>query len=170
MKRFCLIMVFLLLLCLAGPWPVQAQEYSNAPTTGNLSSSYGWRSDPFTGGSRFHAGIDIAAPEGTPVYLPQPGTVVYAGRYAGYGNVVVIHHLSTLYTIYGHNSVLYVHPGERLQRGAVLARVGSTGRSTGPHLHFEVRFKGTYLNPFDYLAWLKQVYNQGPRLVWGAGS
>jgi murein DD-endopeptidase MepM/ murein hydrolase activator NlpD len=134
----------------------QAADYAYAPVAGTMTSPFGWRSDPINGGSRFHGGIDIAAPSGSPVYTPQEGVVVYSGNYGGYGNVVVIHHGGGLYTLYGHNSYLMVNYGDRVSRGQVVALVGSTGRSTGPHLHFEVRQGNGYVNPLDYLGYLHQ--------------
>jgi murein DD-endopeptidase MepM/ murein hydrolase activator NlpD len=128
-----------------------------APAGGTVSSEFGWRVDPFTKGKRFHSGLDIAAPVGTPVFNPEPGSVVYAGEYAGYGNVVVVKHdRKGLYTLYGHNSKLLVARGQRVEPGQPVALVGSTGRSTGPHLHFEVHFNNKYMNPVDYLVFLQQ--------------
>lgn len=136
---------------------VEAADYAYAPVSGSLTSPFGWRSDPFTGGSRFHGGIDIAAPEGTPVYTPDAGTVVYSGNYGGYGNVVVVQHPNNMYTVYGHNSYLMVHYKDQVKAGQMISLVGSTGRSTGPHLHFEVRQGNSYVNPLDYLNYLSQI-------------
>lgn len=133
---------------------IASLDFSNAPVAGVLSSPFGWRVDPMTGGNRFHGGVDIAAPYGSPVYLPQSGLVVFSGPYGGYGNVVVVQHSGNLYTLYGHNSYLLVSPGSRVSRGQMIAMVGSTGRSTGPHLHFEVRQGNQYVNPLDYLGYL----------------
>lgn len=108
------------------------------------------------GNSRFHGGIDIAAPTGSPVYAPQSGIVIYSGAYGGYGNVVVLQHSGDLYTLYGHNSYLLVKYGDRINAGQVISMVGSTGRSTGPHLHFEVRQGNGYVNPLDYLGYLQK--------------
>lgn len=126
-----------------------------APVGGTVTSNFGWRTDPFNSSHRFHSGIDIAAPSGTPIYSPQNGVVVYAGNYGGYGNVVVIDHGYQLYTLYGHTSAFYVRAGQAIYRGQAIAAVGSTGRSTGPHLHFEVHQKRQYVNPMNYLAYLQ---------------
>jgi len=128
------------------------------PVYGKVSSGFGMRTDPFTGKPAFHSGLDIAADMGTPVYAVQDGIVTYSGVKGGYGNCVILDHyypdvpqIPRLQTLYGHNSQLLVHVGDRVQRGQVIAYVGSTGRSNGPHLHFEVSYNGMYVNPMDYL-------------------
>jgi hypothetical protein len=121
-----------------------------------MTSPFGWRTDPITGHPRFHGGIDIAAAAGMPVYAPQAGYVMYSGAYGGYGNVVVLNHGNSLYTLYGHNSKLMVQAGQAVYRGQVISLVGSTGRSTGPHLHFEVHYNKQYVNPVTYMAYLQQ--------------
>lgn len=126
------------------------------PAVGKMTSAFGWRADPLTGGQRFHGGIDIAANTGSPVYATQAGLVAYSGAYGGYGNVVVLNHGNSLYTLYGHNSRLLVQAGQPVYRGQTIALVGSTGRSTGPHLHFEVHYKQQYVNPLTYLSYLQQ--------------
>lgn len=133
-----------------------ALDYGYAPVSGQVTSTFGWRTDPITGGPRFHGGIDIAAASGTPVYAPQAGVVMYSGNYGGYGNVVVLNHGNSLYTLYGHNSQLLVQAGQNVYRGQPISRVGSTGRSTGPHLHFEVHYNQQYMNPVTYLSYLQQ--------------
>lgn len=135
-----------------------AQDYGFAPVSGQVTSPFGWRTDPITGSPRFHGGLDIAAPMGTPVYAPQAGYVVYSGTYGGYGNVVVLNHGNSLYTVYGHNSQLLVKAGDSVYRGQLISLVGSTGRSTGPHLHFEVHYNQQYLNPVSYLSYLQQSF------------
>jgi hypothetical protein len=135
-----------------------AQDYGFAPVSGQVTSPFGWRTDPITGSPRFHGGIDIASPMGTPVYAPQAGYVVYSGAYGGYGNVVVLDHGNSLYTVYGHNSQLLVRAGQTVYRGQMISLVGSTGRSTGPHLHFEVHYNQQYLNPVTYLGYFQQSY------------
>ena len=109
---------------------------------GKITSSVGWRKDPFKSGKyKYHRGVDIAAPIGTPVYATEIGRVHFAGwNPGGYGWLVVIDHLNGYYSMYGHNSRLYVHTGQYVNLQTVLAAVGSTGRSTGPHLHYEVRY------------------------------
>ena len=98
-----------------------------------------------------HKGLDIAAPRGTSIYAPGAGTVIFAGRKHGYGNVVIIDHGYGYTTLYGHCSKLLVDEGAQVSRGDVIALVGSTGRSTGPHLHYEVRLNGVHLNPQRFL-------------------
>lgn len=135
-----------------------AGEYHFSPVSGRLSSQFGWRADPMHGGSRFHSGIDIAAPHGAPILAPQAGVVMYSGPYKGYGNVVVLHHGQNLYTLYGHASRLLVNAGDTVRFGQTIAQVGSTGRSTGPHLHFEVHYNRQYVNPLAYLAMLQKQF------------
>jgi murein DD-endopeptidase MepM/ murein hydrolase activator NlpD len=115
------------------------------------SSSYGWRSDPFTGRATFHEGLDFTAETGTPIYAAASGIVLSASATSGYGNLVVVDHGSGLITRYAHTSQMLVHPGEKVEKGQLIAKVGSTGRSTGPHLHFEVRLNGDALDPRKYL-------------------
>ena len=108
---------------------------SPAPTT----SSFGWRTHPITGSRRFHSGVDIGAPMGAPVVAAGTGTIVSAGWFGGYGKAIVIQHNGIQQTLYGHLSEVFVQPGQRIEQGTVIGRVGSTGNSTGPHLHFETR-------------------------------
>lgn len=145
-------------LLLHGALGVSAQDYGFAPVSGQVTSPFGWRTDPITGNPRFHGGIDIASPMGTPVYAPQAGYVIYSGAYGGYGNVVVLDHGNSLYTVYGHNSQLLVKAGTSVYRGQLISLVGSTGRSTGPHLHFEVHYNQQYFNPVSYLSYLQQSF------------
>jgi Peptidase family M23 len=128
-----------------------------APTGGTITSEFGWRTDPFNQSKRFHAGLDIAAPTGTPVFAPEKATVFYSGNYKGYGNLVVLRHTRQgIYTLYGHNSKILVQQGQTVVAGQPIALVGSTGRSTGAHLHFEVHYNKQYMNPVDYLLFLQQ--------------
>ena len=122
------------------------------PLEGKVSSHYGWRRDPFTEEPRFHKGVDLAAPRGTPVLSSAEGTVVFSGWQGGYGNTVVIRHPDGYETRYAHNAQNLVHEGEHVGQGDMIARVGSTGRSTGPHLHFEVTKGGKAVDPADLLA------------------
>ncbi len=115
------------------------------------SSSYGWRVDPFTGKMAFHEGLDFSAARGSPIYAAAGGIVVLAARTSDYGNIVKIDHGGGVETRYAHASKLLVHVGERVKKGQIIAEVGSTGRSTGPHLHFEVRSNGTPLDPRKFL-------------------
>jgi len=115
------------------------------------ASSFGWRIDPFTGEQAMHEGIDFSAPPGTPIRAAAAGIVVAAERHPFYGNMVEIDHGNDLVTRYAHASKLLVKEGALVKRGQKVAEVGSTGRSTGPHLHFEVRFKGAAQNPNRFL-------------------
>jgi murein DD-endopeptidase MepM/ murein hydrolase activator NlpD len=123
----------------------------NAMQGGAVSSSFGWRKDPFSGEDRFHYGVDFAASEGTPVRAPMQGKVLSSEYRGGYGNLVVLDHGNGLTTLYAHNRENTVKEGDWVQKGTPLARVGSTGRSTGPHLHFEVRKDGRQLDPVAFL-------------------
>ncbi|WP_309744848.1 M23 family metallopeptidase [Chamaesiphon sp. OTE_20_metabat_361] len=106
------------------------------------TSRFGWRTHPLTGNRRFHSGIDIGAPSGTPVVATATGTVISAGWNGGYGKAIVIQHNDSQQTLYGHLSEISVQPGQQIAQGSVIGLVGSTGNSTGPHLHFEVRSPG----------------------------
>jgi len=117
----------------------------------SYSSGFGVRYDPFTGMSAMHAGLDMAGSMGEPIYAAAAGTVTTAGRSGAYGNCVEVSHGKGLATRYGHLSAILVHPGEVVKQGEVIARMGSTGRSTGTHLHFEVRIDGRAVNPRPYL-------------------
>ena len=114
---------------------------------GSLSSPFGVRNDPLCGGAGFHAGLDLAAAAGTPIHAAAGGVVVTAGDCGGYGNCVVIDHGASLASVYGHQSQVLVHVGDAVDTGQVIGLVGSTGRSTGPHLHFEVRLHGLAIDP-----------------------
>ncbi|MCK9510232.1 MAG: M23 family metallopeptidase [Pigmentiphaga sp.] len=116
------------------------------------SSSFGPRFDPINRRRAFHEGIDFAAPRGTPIYAAAGGVVLTAKYLRGYGNTVEIDHGDRLVTRYAHASRLLVKPGQVIKRGQQVATVGSTGRSTGPHLHFEVRVDGQAADPRLYLA------------------
>jgi len=117
-----------------------------------LSSSFGWRRNPVTGRYAMHEGLDFAAPRGTPIRAASGGVVTEAGRVSGYGKMVEINHGNGLVTRYAHASRLDVKVGDIVEKGQVIANVGTTGRSTGPHLHFEVRMAGHPLNPTLFLA------------------
>ncbi len=116
-----------------------------------LTSSFGTRSDPFNGHRRMHQGIDIPGPLGTPVYATADGVVQRSGWANGYGNLVEINHGNGLETRYGHLSKLIAQPNERVRRGQLIGLMGSTGRSTGSHLHYEVRIAGGAVNPIPYI-------------------
>lgn len=115
------------------------------------SSSFGWRVDPFTGQMAFHEGLDFMADIGTPIYAAASGIVVSAERQPDYGNIVKIDHGDGVETRYAHASRILVKPGQRVEKGQVIAEIGSTGRSTGAHLHFEVRLNGAPLDPRRFL-------------------
>lgn len=121
------------------------------PADGYISSYFGVRPDPFDGHGERHTGIDIAVPYGTAVHAVAEGMVTFAGVRNGYGNVVEIDHGNGYMTRYAHNSQLLVHPGERVQVGQVIADAGSTGHSTGSHVHFEVWYDGRVVNPLAYV-------------------
>jgi murein DD-endopeptidase MepM/ murein hydrolase activator NlpD len=125
---------------------------SVAPVSlGDYSSNFGWRIDPFTGKNAMHEGVDFMAPTGTPIMASASGIVVYSGFHPQYGNMVEIDHGNDIVTRYGHASQLLVKVGQVVRRGQEIAEVGSTGRSTGSHLHFEVRYKGIAQNPRRFL-------------------
>lgn len=118
-----------------------------SPVPGVESSGFGWREDPFNYRRKFHKGTDFRAPRGTAVYAAGAGVVAFAGRMGGYGKVVFIDHGDGVITRYGHLSAIGVQKGALIAAGAKLGAVGSTGRATGPHLHFEVRLDGRAVNP-----------------------
>ena len=122
------------------------------PVSGTITSPFGWRSNPFGGGPEFHQGLDIAAPIGTTVTAAAAGTVIMAQWYDGYGNYILIDHGNHYSTGYGHLSAIYVSVGQVVQRGQAIGAVGSTGVSTGPHLHFEVRIDGKPVDPAPRLS------------------
>jgi lipoprotein NlpD len=115
------------------------------PVNGTINSGFGPR------GSGFHDGIDIAAPEGTPIRAIEAGEVIYSDQLRGYGNMVILRHGDGIVSVYAHNEVNLVRDGQRVARGEVVARVGSTGRVSGPHLHFEIRRTNTAQDPMRYL-------------------
>ncbi len=121
------------------------------PVNGEITSPFGWRVHPIWGTQIFHAGLDIGADYGDPVHAADSGTVVYAGWMGGYGNAVMIDHGGGLVTLYGHNSSITVSEGQQVGKGETIALAGSTGNSTGPHCHFEVRIHGEVTSPLQYL-------------------
>ena len=116
-----------------------------------MTSGFGMREHPILGGRRNHKGVDLAAPSGTPVYATADGVVAKAEWFSGYGNYIQIEHGAELETRYGHLSGYAVHSGDHVHKGELIGYVGSTGRSTGPHLHYEVRVAGDAVNPVPYL-------------------
>lgn len=123
--------------------PINIADYT-------MSSGYGYRVDPIYGASKFHEGLDFAASKGTDVFATGDAKVIVAGREAGYGNCVDLDHGYNYVTRYAHLSEILVKPGEEVKRGQLIGRVGSTGKSTGPHLHYEVRYKDVPQNPVNY--------------------
>ena len=130
----------------------QAKVPSIWPVQGEATDAFGTRRNPFDNASfEFHAGQDIAAPRGTPVTATGSGTIAFAGVQSGYGRMVIVDHGGQIVTRYAHLSQIDVTPGQSVERGGTLGRVGSTGRSTGPHLHYEVRINDQPVNPNQYL-------------------
>ncbi|WAL58565.1 murein hydrolase activator EnvC family protein [Thermocoleostomius sinensis] len=130
------------------PYSTGAMGY---PSGGIITSGFGYRVHPVLGYSRFHAGLDFGADYGSPIWAAKGGVVLFAGWYGGYGQAVIVDHGSGITTLYGHASELYVSEGQTVQRGQLIAAIGSTGLSTGPHLHFEVRASGEPIDPLNYL-------------------
>ena len=116
-----------------------------------VTSNFGSRADPFHGGRRAHKGLDIAAPTGSFVYATADGIVQYSGWKGSYGILITISHASGHETRFAHLSAVAVRAGQRVRKGAVIGKIGSTGRSTGPHLHYEVRLHGVALNPKNFM-------------------
>lgn len=123
--------------------PIKVEDYT-------MSSGYGYRRDPIYGSSKFHEGLDFSASIGTLVYATADGEITVAKREAGYGNCIDIDHGYNYLTRYAHLSEILVKEGSQVKRGQMIGKVGSTGKSTGPHLHYEVRFKGEAQNPVNY--------------------
>lgn len=115
------------------------------PARGQITSRFGWRR------SRQHTGLDIAAPYGSPIFASRPGRVIFAGWYYDYGRAVIVDHGGGVQTLYGHASTLLVQTGQTIAQGELIARVGTSGRTTGPHVHFEVRVNGKAVNPMKYM-------------------
>jgi murein DD-endopeptidase MepM/ murein hydrolase activator NlpD len=135
----------------AGDWTVFADAPSIWPVEGRVGSSFGEREDPFNGEGKFHSGIDIEAPYGTPVRAAADGEATGESMGAGYGKQVVLNHGHDLLTVYGHLSAIAVLPGQHVTRGQVIGYVGQSGHATGPHLHYEVRVHNVPVNPHKYL-------------------
>lgn len=130
----------------------QAATPSIWPSSGDVTSRFGWRSSPWGGsGGDWHPGIDIADSYGAPIYATAEGEVVFSGWYGGYGQFILIDHGNGIATAYGHNSRNLVQVGDQVKKGQTIAQMGSTGNSTGPHVHYEVRVNGTQVNPAKFL-------------------
>ena len=130
-------------------------KYEERPVVSSsvsVGSVFGYRRDPFTRREKFHSGVDLKARWGDPVGSSQAGIIQFAGWYHGYGNLIIVAHGGGVTTHYAHLSSFYVEVGTRVERGTIIGRAGSTGRATSPHLHYELRFDGNPLNPFQPLA------------------
>jgi murein DD-endopeptidase MepM/ murein hydrolase activator NlpD len=115
-----------------------------------MASGYGYRVDPVYGTTKFHEGMDFSAPQGTPVYATGDGTVIHSSWESAYGNLIEINHGYNYVTRYAHLSEILVRNGQTVKRGDLIGKVGNTGKSTGPHLHYEVRLRGEPQNPVNY--------------------
>ena len=124
---------------------------SISPVNGWITSGYGPRISPFTGERTLHKGIDVASPIGTPIYAPADGVVIFSGAKAGFGNFIMVAHGYGVVSRYGHNAQNMVQPGQKVKRGDQIATVGMTGRTTGPHLHYEVLVAGRATNPRKFI-------------------
>ena len=124
---------------------------SRWPVRGQINSGFGARTSPWSANSEYHSGLDIGAPIGTLVRAPAPGTVVFAGVHAEYGRTLIVEHGHETKSLYGHLSRLNVAVNQKVRRGEVVALTGNTGRSSGPHLHYEIQVKGQSVNPTSYL-------------------
>lgn len=127
------------------------------PVDGTVTSGFGMRKHPILSGRRMHKGLDMAAPTGTPIFVSGGGTVVFSGRKNGYGNTIIVDHGYGYTTLYAHCSKLLVAEGATVERGDTIALVGSTGRSTGPHLHYEVRLNDQHMNPEAFLLFEREA-------------
>lgn len=125
---------------------------SVVPVRGLMGSGFGWRRDPFTGLRQYHRGLDISAPSGTPIRSPADGIVIKAERNGGYGLLLYISHGDGVVTRFGHLAEFKTTPGARVKRGDVIGLVGNSGRSTAPHLHYEVLVDGQHVNPMKYIS------------------
>ncbi|MDQ7031511.1 MAG: M23 family metallopeptidase [Desulfonauticus sp.] len=121
------------------------------PAQGWVSSGFGYRISPFTGQREFHKGLDISGPVGTPIIAPANGEVIFVGHNGGYGLSIVINHGNGITTRYAHLQKSLVKKGDKVKRGEIIAYMGNSGRSTGPHLHYEVRINGLPVNPLKYI-------------------
>jgi hypothetical protein len=124
---------------------------SRWPVRGAVNSEFGMRNSPWTSGMEFHSGLDIRANQGTAIYAPASGSVVLAGQHQEYGTAIILDHGQDVRSLYGHLSRLNVQPGQRIERGGLIGWTGNTGRSSGPHLHYEILVRGNAVNPRAYL-------------------
>ena len=152
-------------------WLRLADAPSLWPVVGPVTSSFGEREDPFNGEGAFHSGIDISASFGTAIHAAADGTIETAGLSNGYGREVVIDHGHGIHTVYGHMSGFAVVAGQQVRRGDVIGYIGLSGRSTGPHLHYEVRIQNAPVNPHKYLrTTMQQLASSGPTGPMAGGS
>lgn len=121
------------------------------PVKGVISSFFGYRISPFTGKRAFHEGIDIVAPLNTPIRAPADGVITKIGKMSGIGHFIIISHAGQVHGRYGHVKKIKVKVGQKVKRGDILARIGMTGRTTGPHLHYELRIQDTLVDPITFL-------------------
>jgi murein DD-endopeptidase MepM/ murein hydrolase activator NlpD len=140
---------------------ILASTPSIAPAKGWLSSGFGYRTSPITGGREFHEGVDIANRIGTPIHATADGIVAFVGKENGFGNVIKIDHGHGILTLYGHLSKIKAKLGAKVKRGNIIATMGNTGRSTGPHVHYEVRLNGVPVNPSNYIMELAHRSKKG---------
>nr|WP_240795555.1 M23 family metallopeptidase [Aquibacillus halophilus] len=132
-------------------WPANADR---------ITSKFGNRFDPFTARSSTHTGIDIAGPYGTEIYATADGEVIFADRHGGYGNSIIIKHTSELETRFAHLSEIIVETGQKVKKGETIGHMGSTGRSTGVHLHYEVLHNEIPIDPYDYMTFMDRVLTE----------
>jgi murein DD-endopeptidase MepM/ murein hydrolase activator NlpD len=137
---------------------------------GIITSGFGYRSDPFTGGGAFHPGLDFRGAYGAPIHAAADGTVSFVGQIRGYGNVVEVSHGNGLVTRYAHMSHTVATIGQKVAAGDVIGKIGSTGRSTGPHLHFEVRLNDSVVNPRQFLEKARDVLEEARGTLAGRGT
>ena len=137
---------------------------------GIITSGFGYRSDPFTGGGAFHPGLDFKGDYGAPIHAAAEGTVSFVGQIRGYGNVVEVRHGNGLITRYAHMSHTMATIGQKVAAGDVIGKIGSTGRSTGPHLHFEVRLNNSVVNPRQFLEKARDVLEEARGTLAGRGT
>lgn len=160
MNRILILAAILLIL------PHTARADLDLPVTGVVTSGVGWRPDPFGSGKfTFHRGTDIAVPVGTPVHATRGGRVAFAGVHGGHGSTVIVEHDNGDRTLYGHNSALTVQRGERVEAGATIALSGNSGRSTGPHVHYEVQRSGRFFADVAQLEVTAELRNSPDRIL-----
>lgn len=151
LSRFCFGLVLSLFIYKESSMALPATSYVYPLVGTRISSDFGKRIHPVAKSAKHHSGIDLAAPYGSQVRAVLDGTVIFADPYGGYGNLVVVQHANGMTTHYGHCRTLIAKPGQKIRAGQIIATVGSTGISTGPHLHFEIRVNGVAKDPQNFL-------------------